>query len=101
MKRLNLNKEEDLKEMFNSSLDEVWQDFVFCNTASTSLQKCSTINLPNEALPSNAKTQFTVNINNNHFGAIMIEFKENNQFFLNSAPEFLNLKMIAVPSRAE
>ena len=101
-KKIKLNDEESLQNSLNVSVNEVWAEFLYLQgTYPFPLMRCAAVTMPP---PPNDGSEYMVQMSfdNNLFGQIMLEFKEEDQFQMDSfSRDFQNYKFMTVPKDAE
>ena len=100
--KIRLNDEESLKKSLNISLDDVWTEFLYLQGSPPfPLMRCAAVTMP--PVPNDGSSMMIqMSFDNNLFGQIMLEFKEQDQFLISSFNNDLhNYKMMTVPKDAE
>ena len=83
-------------------MDDVWTEFLFLRgTPPFPLLRCAAVTIPQ--IPNDGSTMMIqMSFDNNLFGQVMLEFKEQNQFLINSFnSDIYNYKMMTIPKDAE
>ena len=100
--KIKLNDEESVRNSLNISLDDIWNEFIYLQgTPPFPVMRCAAVTMPN---PPNdgSSMQIQMSFDNDLFGQILLEFKEQDQFFINSFnSDFHNYKAMTVPKDAE
>ena len=97
-----MNDAESLKTSLNISLDDVWTEFLYLQGSPPfPLMRCAAVTTP--PVPNDGSSmQIQMSFDNDLFGQILLEFKEQDQFFINSFnSDFHNYKAMTVPKDAE
>ena len=83
-------------------MDDVWTEFLYLQGSPPfSLMRCAAVTMPS-APNDGSSMMIQMSFDNNLFGQIMLEFREQDQFLMSSFNRDLqNYKMMTVPKDAE
>ena len=101
--KVTLNNKEEIENYFNVTLDDIWTEFLYLqNTYPFPVMRCAAVRIPSpKGNMTSGNMLLTMNVNNFKFGQLVLEFRQNGEFLMNSATDLKNSKILSVPKDSE